>query len=283
MIKTTRYKRLLTGILLIALLLTFSGCHKNESIESTTQLSSETSEATTTPIVESTTEAILQVDDVLEIEHELWVKENAQNWDLGFAFIDYVGNNRDYDWYIDQAHTGEHSNDNCGPASVTMAIKWADASFSKTAEEARKKYISSGGWWTTDEIADYLDDYDIEYMFFDMPVDTKDDNIRTIMSIIDSGNIALACTEMKYIPLNDTADTRVNRFYEFDSGHFFIIKGYAIVDNYTYFEVYDPNNWDETYADGALKGKDRFYEANTVVDAISYWWPYVFSIYPEND
>jgi hypothetical protein len=30
-----------------------------------------------------------------------------------------------------------------------MAIKWADADFTKTALDARMKYEVSGGWWFT--------------------------------------------------------------------------------------------------------------------------------------
>ena len=289
--KINRFKQSLILFLIIILVFALSGCRNRSSeitsttaIETTVRASDEiTAESSTESSVEtsseSSTEAQFSDQEALDEAHEEWVKTNAVKWSLGNAFIDYVGNNRAYDWYIDQAHTGDHSSDNCGPAAVTMAIKWVDGSFSSTAEDARDDYVSGGGWWTTDEISDYLDDYDITYEFYDMPVETKEANINTLMAIIDSGNLALVCTEMKYIPYNDGDNTRVNRFYSFDSGHFFIIKGYVMVDNKTYFEVYDPNNWDATYEDGEPKGKDRYYEAGAVVDAISYWWPYVFSIY----
>ncbi len=52
------------------------------------------------------------------------------------------GNNREYDWFIDQGNTGEHSNSNCGPASVVMAMKWRDEDFEGTVEEAREKFFA---------------------------------------------------------------------------------------------------------------------------------------------
>src|SRR4030042_756017 len=56
---------------------------------------------------------------------------------LGINYTKGTSNNVGYDWYLDQMNTGPYSNNNCGPASVTMAIKWVNRSFDKTIEDAR--------------------------------------------------------------------------------------------------------------------------------------------------
>jgi hypothetical protein len=75
---------------------------------------------------------------------------------LGMESTKEVSNEVKYEWYIDQGNTGQFSGVNCGPTSVTMAIKWADESFTGTPETARAMYHPSGGWWYTDNIIGYL-------------------------------------------------------------------------------------------------------------------------------
>ncbi len=78
------------------------------------------------------------------------------DWGLGAPQFGYAHLDRAYEWYIDQADTGSSSENNCGPSSVTMALKWYDQAFSKTAEDARKTYPRDGGWWYTSDIINYL-------------------------------------------------------------------------------------------------------------------------------
>ena len=52
-----------------------------------------------------------------------------RSYGLGKTLADEVSNDVDYEWYLDQFNTGEHSLLNCGPTSVTMAIKWFDQNF----------------------------------------------------------------------------------------------------------------------------------------------------------
>src|ERR1700709_2907715 len=66
-------------------------------------------------------------------------------------------------WYIDQSTSGNFAGINCGPASVTMAIKWADVDFTKTALDARMTYEVSGGWGYTNDIDSYLTDNHITH------------------------------------------------------------------------------------------------------------------------
>ncbi len=51
--------------------------------------------------------------------------------------------NRDYDFYFDQMDGSTFASVNCGPASTTMAIKWADSSFRLFALETTHTRIDS--------------------------------------------------------------------------------------------------------------------------------------------
>lgn len=210
--------------------------------------------------------------DPLLAQHKSAIEENLEEWFRGEKLHEYKGNNREYDWYIDQALTGEHSNDNCGPSSAVMAMKWLREDFEGTAVEARRQYEPEGGWWFTSTVTQYFTDQGLEYenLFFD----TSDPAIGTgqLKEAIETGSIVLLCIDMGYITRETDPLLRINRFYDYDSGHFLIVKGYAIVDDKTYFEVYDPNNWHMKYNCGARVGKDRYYESNELMDAIYNWW-----------
>lgn len=65
------------------------------------------------------------------------VLNEARLFGLGRVLGKEVDNDAKNEWYLDQANTGPHSALNCGPTSVTMAIKWVDSLFSGTPADAR--------------------------------------------------------------------------------------------------------------------------------------------------
>jgi hypothetical protein len=69
------------------------------------------------------------------------------SWDLGQWLQLSRSNNRDYNWYIDQGSTGTCGLTNCGPSCVTMAMMWADSTFTKTAADARNYFNDSCEDW----------------------------------------------------------------------------------------------------------------------------------------
>jgi hypothetical protein len=199
-----------------------------------------------------------------------------QVWGLGYDEKYYYHTDRNYDWYIDQADTGVHADNNCGPTTVTMAAKWNNRSFSRTAEDARNMYRPSGGWWYTDDIINYLNYYHIQNetsWFY---------GEEQIAGLVDDGYIVILCLDMSYIERNYSPEQRTGRFYSYDSGHFLIVKGARKIDDQLYFEVYDPNNWHMTYSDGSEKGKNRYYRAEELSMAVWYWWEYLIIVYPES-
>ena len=187
-----------------------------------------------------------------------------------------VSNNRDYDWYEDQAHTGEYSDGNCGPTSMSMVLKWLDPNSASTGESCRSDVPNDGQWWNTDIVENYFDNHKVHYdsVFYRFPENITDE--------IDKGNIVYVCAIMREIKKNGSPESsNIGRFYDFDGGHFFLIKGYKLIKGELYYEVYDPNGWDKVYPDtNEPMGKDRLYAAREVDLAIKNWYMTVYSIYP---
>lgn len=183
-----------------------------------------------------------------------------------------VANERPYNWYIDQGNTGTYGGDNCGPSASVMAGLWQDESFDYTPQEARGEFRSSGGWWYTDDIKSFFKQHKINYEIDDF------DGSYELINTLNDGHIILLCIDTSYLSEIDETDSYFGKFYDYDGGHFLIVKGYTYIDDFLYFEVYDSNCWGESYSDGSPKGKDRLYPYDELEEAIEVWWDNFFII-----
>lgn len=183
-----------------------------------------------------------------------------------------VSNDRSYDWYIDQADTGPASNDNCGPSSAVMAAKFQNADFSLSAEDARNLYRPEGGWWYTSDIKNFFDEMLIEY-----ELDHFDGSYE-LRKVLNDGDAILLCIDTSYLTELDILDNPIGKFYGYDGGHFLIVKGYEMIGDQLYFEVYDSNNWHETNSDNIEKGINRLYPEKELSESILNWWAEYFII-----
>ncbi len=216
-----------------------------------------------------------ELQDTVSLVIDIPATNMLERWGLGTTLQEEAGNNKVYEWYIDQMNTGTYSGENCGPTSVTMAIKWFNQSSTLTPVDARNTYWPNGGWWYTYDITNYLNDNGVYNCTIEL------DSIGMLKEQIDRGNIAILCLDMFYITYTDIPTYHVNKFYTTSSegwGHFIVIKGYKVVDNKTYYEVYDPNSWGETYPDFSLKGKDRYYLDTDLDVATNIWWNYAIIV-----
>ncbi|MBS1525512.1 MAG: hypothetical protein JST19_07675 [Bacteroidetes bacterium] len=190
--------------------------------------------------------------------------------------------NRTYNFYMDQFDGSTYEGFNCGPASSSMAIKWADSAFNKTPAYARSIFLDGGGWWHTGDIQGYLTRYGISN-----GVDTLADVDAVVKKEIDAGNALILCLDMFYVPQNMTAYQHIQKFYQANTvgwGHFILIKGYVKAGNNFYLEAYDPYSDLQTYAivtPGQLKGKDRYYFDGDIKVATMKWWPYAITVAPK--
>ena len=178
---------------------------------------------------------------------------------------------RSYEWYFDQLIGGD-----CGPTAAVMAAKWVDSSFSRTAQEVRREITpgySTTEWWYTSDIESFFIKYGIDHSI------RKGVTSESLKAQLDNGNIILLCMDTSFITRNYDSTSHFGRFYDFAGGHFLIVKGYMTgSDGKLYFEVYDPNSFGDTYSDGTLKGKDRYYLASELVSSAVNWWDYYFIV-----
>ena len=192
----------------------------------------------------------------------------SNNWGLGHIVQKAVSNNRTYDWYIGQANTGPYSNVNCAPSSTSMAIKWYDSTFSHTPQEARDSIPVGGELWHDGTVTNYLRSYNVNYSTFTL-TDTVGIGTATIKKQLDKGCILIMFITTSGLRYSTVDTAHVDRYYDWSAGHCIIVKGYRDVDYQTFFEVYDPWNF-EFYTDGSPKGKDRFYRAEDLVKSSSF-------------
>lgn len=203
------------------------------------------------------------------------VLSEVRSMGLGMEGLPKKSNEVGYEWYIDQGNTGPYSTVNCGPTSVTMAIRWADILFTGTTIDARNMYRPDGGWWYTNDIIGYLDHHRINFYVVAL------DNMNTMTGELDKGNIVILCLDMYFIRNEDKVRWHIDRYYRADYtgwGHFIVVKGYRIVDNKLLFEVYDPYGFGKTYNGGQPKGKNRYYRSEDIDNSSNIWWDYAIIV-----
>ena len=195
-------------------------------------------------------------------------------------------NDRDYGWYMDQGTTGTYAYVNCGPTSVTMAIKWADAGFTGIPQDARAAHFNGGGWWYNSDITSYLGANSISNATIGLGINAEDTWNR-LKRQLDFGRVLILIVDMHQISSEDPANSsaRVGKFYHTTQGwgHIFVVKGYRNVDQQHFLQVYDPYSIGATYTldDNSPKGKDRYYSFTDVYNASVNWWNYAIIVVPK--
>ena len=210
---------------------------------------------------------------------QLPVLTEIRSWGLGRELKKGISNNVDYDWYMDQMGTGKHSQSNCGPTTVTMAIKWCNKQFSESPEDARNTYRPSGGWWWDKDIINYLNKYSV--INSTIALDSSD----SLINELEKGNIIILNLDMFYIRYESNQPWHIDKFYKAQDlgwGHFIILKGYKLVDNELFFEVYDAHSFGAYYKNNSLKGKDRYYRFSDLDKATNNWWDYAIIVSRES-
>ena len=190
------------------------------------------------------------------------LEANSKEWGLGHRLEAYLSLDREYSWYIDQGDTGIHSNNNCGPSAVAMAIKWYRYDSELSADWARFYRRPWGGWWYSEDISKTLDKFKIPN---DQVAVSK---VSHLVNLLQQEKLLIVCNNMGVIPMaaassSGATSSRVNRFYGFSGGHFLVVSGFVQVDDTLYFQVNDPNSWGQLNGDGTPKGRNRYYEAKS--------------------
>ncbi|HZY81596.1 MAG TPA: C39 family peptidase [Cyclobacteriaceae bacterium] len=232
-------------------------------------------------------------DVTLEVSHKKRKKSSTltvnvpafsliRSYGLGQVSVAEHSNNVNYDWYIDQK-TGTYPAVDCGPTSVTMAIKWYNRNFTGTPAAARSLYRPDGGWWFVSDIGAYLVGNNVPNYVISLT------SVNDLKGELDKGNIMILCLDMYYVSGESKPEYHINKFYKTAApewGHFIVVKGYKEVKlngvKTLYFEVNDPFSQGVSYADNALKGKDRYYLGADLILAAGKWWKYAIVITKNN-
>jgi hypothetical protein len=255
--------------ILVFIVILLAGCSSNEASNGS-KVYIDLEEVDT---VIKDSELYIAVDSLADLDINILKDTNSNNVYLSKGDIPQsMSNERPYNWYIDQGDTGTYSGNNCGPSASVMAGLWQDEDFEYTPQEARGEFRSSGGWWFTDDIKDFFKKHNVSYEVDDF------DGSHELIETLQEGNIILLCIDTSYIEDKDDTDSYFGKFYNYDGGHFLIVKGYTYIEGILYFEVYDSNCWGETYSDGSPKGKGRLYAFDDLEEAIEVWWDNYFII-----
>jgi len=192
-----------------------------------------------------------------------------EGWGITGKVIAEKRNTRPYNWYIDQAKTGPMSDNNCGPACVTMAAKWYNAFHARNAEYARSMYRASGGWWYMSDITSFLGSQNVSLRLVLLS------GTDYMKQVIDEGGIAIINLDMHPLSYNSDSKQRVDKYYMTNPrwGHFLVVYGYVETESELFLEVCDPNSYDKMYMDQTLKGDGRFYRGGEVFRSLSNWTP----------
>ncbi|MCM1992325.1 Ig-like domain-containing protein [Oceanirhabdus seepicola] len=194
---------------------------------------------------------------------------------LGTYESDRKSIDTNYEWYIDQGNTGEYSENNSGPAVAVMAKKWLNKDLDISVKRSREIYYPGGDEWFLVTLIDFFNE-------FSVPASVSENvNKDDIKKQIDDDNIVIAYIDPKYIPYETDEDSHVNRYKLQVKKHYIIIKGYIVVDDKLYYEVYDPYNFGSVYKDGKPKGKDRFYYEEDLINSIKNTWDNIVIISSE--
>ncbi len=207
-----------------------------------------------------------------------FTSEELQSYGLGTNLTAAKSLNKSYDYYFDQFDGSPCQSIDCGPTVSTMAIKWADSTYTKKPIDARNAIPENGGLWQTTDIPEYLSMNNINSTVVSFTPSNSDDIIK---NSIDNNNVVILCLDMYYVVYNPNPTQRTNKFYttfQTGWGHFLLVKGYVEVDGNLYYEIYDPNTDHTTYSDDTPTGKNRYYLGSSISLASNNWWPYAIIV-----
>jgi hypothetical protein len=181
-------------------------------------------------------------------------------------------NNVNYDWYYDQYNTSlDYYNVDCGPTSVTMAAKWANENFNRTVTDVSNNFIG-GKQWNSYDMISFLNQNSINNYTINL------NQIDSLQRQINLGNIAILNVLMGGIRNEENDKWHIDKFNNLNGDHYIIVKGYKIVDNLVYYEVYDPQSLGMCYDNDTLKGINRYYRGYDLNNAVNGNWPYAIIV-----
>jgi len=184
------------------------------------------------------------------------------NWGLGKVETEYVSNNRDYTWYLGDKNKEPYLTENYAIIAATMAAKWYDEDINLDVRDLREEYKPEGGRLNTSEVFNILQDYKVDSDII------KGVNAEIFQQYLKDGAIILVNLNMEKVEHNRMLEERVGSFYKGYANEMMLIKGYRVVDDKLFFEIYDPNiGHHQKFKNHSYKAVDRYYDNNELINA----------------
>jgi murein DD-endopeptidase MepM/ murein hydrolase activator NlpD len=171
-----------------------------------------------------------------------------------------------FNWYRTQFNSGTPSN--CGPASASMGISWATGKYFPVSS-VREAIGWQGNGSTGFE--------DLLKVIKNQGVDAELQPLRTIhdiKKIIDAGSIAIVLfhTDGVKTARHDPKNDLFGKYYNDSVGHYVVVKGYSMNDEYLVIHDPIPSDWSSNsfrYADEiSMIGRNRYFNANEVLRSL---------------
>jgi murein DD-endopeptidase MepM/ murein hydrolase activator NlpD len=168
-----------------------------------------------------------------------------------------------FNWYRTQFNTGTPSN--CGPASVSMAIGWGVSKYYPVSSVRETVGWQGEGGTSFEELLGVIKSQGVSAYVAPLR------SVQNVRDVIDSGGIAIILYHTGGIRAtrSSAAADLFGKYYNDSVGHYSVIKGYSLNDEY--FVIHDPipSDWGaNSFRHGdeiSMIGRNRYYSSAEVL------------------
>jgi PKD repeat protein len=170
------------------------------------------------------------------------------------------------DWYRTQYNTGTTSN--CGPASVSMAIAWALGDYFPVVSVRESIGWQGDGATSFEDLIKVIKAKNIPASIQPLR------SVQNIKDVIDSGSIAIVLfrTDGVRTTRSDPATNLYDKYYNDTVGHYIVIKGYSLNEQYLVIHDPSPSDWGANsfrYGDElSMIGRNRYYQTPELLKSL---------------
>jgi murein DD-endopeptidase MepM/ murein hydrolase activator NlpD len=171
-----------------------------------------------------------------------------------------------FNWYRTQFNSGTPSN--CGPASASMGISWATGKYFPVSSVREAIGWQGNGSTGFEDLLKVIRTQGVNAEL--KPLRTMQD----IKSVIDSGSIAIVLfhTDGVRTARHDPKNDLFGKYYNDSVGHYVVVKGYSMNDEYMVIHDPIPSDWSSNsfrYGDEiSMIGRNRYFNANEVLKSL---------------
>jgi len=171
-----------------------------------------------------------------------------------------------FNWYRTQFNSGTPSN--CGPASAAMGISWGTEKYYPVSSARQAIGWQGNGSTSFDDLLKVIKSQDVAAELRSLRT------MQDIKNVIDSGAIAIILfhTDGVRTARHDPKNDLFGKYYNDSVGHYVVVKGYSMNDEYLVIHDPIPSDWSSNgfrYADEiSMIGRNRYFNTNEVLRSL---------------